>query len=493
MGRRIILGTVVLLGLLFVLSRPQPSAGQTMDKDWSEPYRLSSRDAAASEPYILSDQYGLVHVFWIESGSTDERATIFYTNFDGTVWASPVDIYAAAVGSPILHLSPTVDSNGFLHLAWNETENGPVYYTSAPAYNALSVRNWERPVRLEIPAFVFEIKVDAAGVLHVLYARPSNAGSGLYYKRSEDKGLSWIDERRIDPDAPANLLPNVVQFNLDEDGILRATWTYIDLNIAVGAAGTWLRYAHSVDGGRSWSFPVTIDESDESPEELRMAFPAMTSQDGVVTIVWAGDSGVHREYTFSTDGGQTWGETKHIFGELMGQARGDGLAIDSLGRTHFLGNIRWPTGLYHSYFDGVRWSPTSLVYLIRISSSDETSNNIAAHDIRLTIRGGNQLVAAFSDAPGEPQRGLFVMQHTLEDAPALGVEAIPTATPTPTVTPTTTPLPPTPSPTPMFLEPALQTPVAPSTAPGRTLFLGLAPILLFLGLIFAARLVVSRR
>src|SRR5687768_5565283 len=200
MARRIIFGALIFLGLLFVLMRPQPSAGQTMDKDWSNPYRLSSGDASASQPYILNDQYGLVHVFWVETSMADERATIFYTNFDGTVWASRVDIYAAAPGSPILYVSPTVDANGFLHLSWTEGENGPVYYTTAPAYNALSVRNWERPVRLDIPTFLFEIKVDSTGILHVLYARPASAGSGLFYKRSDDKGITWSDERRLDPD-----------------------------------------------------------------------------------------------------------------------------------------------------------------------------------------------------------------------------------------------------------------------------------------------------
>lgn len=493
MARRTIAGGIIFLIFLFLLARPQPSAGQTMDKDWSNPYRLSSSDAASSQPYILSDQFGLVHIFWVETSVADDRATIFYTNFNGTVWASPVDIYAAPSGLPILYMSPTIDAKGFLHLGWSEGESGPVYYTTAPAYNALSVRNWERPVRLDIPTALFEIQVDSADVLHVLYARPSSAGSGLFYKRSDDTGITWSDERRLDPDAPANLIPNVIQFDMDADESLHATWTYIDLNIAVGAAGTWLRYARSIDNGRSWSFPVTIDESDESPEELRMAYPGMTVKDGTITIVWAGDEGVHREFTFSTDGGQTWGQTKQIFGELMGQARGDGLAVDSLGRTHFIGNIRWPTGLYHSYWDGSKWSPTSLVYLIRVNSGDDVGDRISAHDIRLAVRAGYQLVAAFSDAPGEPRRGLYVMQYTLEDAPPLPIQPIPTATPTPTPAPTVTPVPPTPSPTPLPSEIAAPDLTTSGPAPGRTLFLGIAPIILFLGLVFAARLIVSRR
>ncbi|MCI0575014.1 MAG: hypothetical protein L0331_02255 [Chloroflexi bacterium] len=492
MTRRYSAGVFILGVLLLFVFRPIASAGQVMDNRWSEPYRLSSQDASASKPYMVSDQYGLVHVFWVETGSADGRAAILYTNFNGTTWASPVDVYAAAPGLPIVHVTITVDGNGFLHLAWSEGETGPVYYTSAPAYDALTVRHWQKPVRLDIPTFLFEILVDSAGVFHVLYAQPASAGSGLYYKRSEDKGESWLNLHRLDPDAPPNLIPSVIQFVLDENDGLHATWTYIDLNIAVGAAGTWLRYSHSLDGGQNWVFPITIDEADESPEELRMAFPAMTVLDGVVNIVWAGDEGVHREHRYSTDWGESWSETKHVFGELMGQARGDGLAVDSLGRTHFIGNIRWPTGLYHAYWDGIQWSPISLAYLIRLNSSDESGERISAHDIRLAVRAGNQLVATFGDAPGEPKRGLYAMQRILTDAPELTIEPTPTVTPTPTPPPTSTPLAPLPSPTPVPFRENSQPAVA-NTSPGNTLLLGVAPILLLLGLIFAVRVALLRR
>jgi hypothetical protein len=240
-------------------------------------------------------------------------------------------------------------------------------------------------------------------------------------------------------------------------------------------------------------FPISIDESDESPDELRMAFPAMTVSDDVVTIVWTGDSAVHREYSYSTDGGETFTSNADIFGDLQGQARGDGLAVDSLGRTHFIGNIRWPTGLYYSIWDNGRWTPPLLVYLIRESASDEPGDRISAHDIRLAVRAGNQLVVAFGDAPGEKNRGLFVMNRMLNDAPQSTVEPIPTSTPQPTPVPTQPPPPPTATPQPLPEQISSQPIVPDSQSTGRTLAIGLVPILGLLGVIIVARMALQRR
>jgi hypothetical protein len=493
MKRRFLIGALIPAALFLCLVLADSSAGQLLESDWSNPYRLSSQDASAGQPYILSDQYGLIHTFWIETSTEDERATIFYSNFNGTTWASPIDIYASQPGSPILYASIDVDDTGFLHLAWTEGENGPVYYTTAPAYNALSARYWQQPARLDLSSPLFELQIDGAGVFHLIYVQPASKGSGLYYKRSEDKGITWQNQRRLDPDTPSNFSANVIKFVVHEKDTLHATWTYIDLNIAVGAAGSWVRYAHSLDGGLSWAFPVSIDIADESPDELRMAFPAMTVSGDVVNIVWTGDSAVHREYSYSTDLGETWNTSRHIFGDLQGQARGDGLAVDSLGRTHFIGNIRWPTGLYYSVWDSTQWMSPVLVYLIRTNSEEDVGDRISAHDIRLAIRAGNQLVTVFGDAPGEANRGLFTMNHTLADAPLLTVDPLPTATPEPTPVPSATPQPiPVAQPT-VASQLESQSVVLDTPTPGRSLALGVVPIMLLLGVFFFARLVVKRR
>jgi hypothetical protein len=144
-------------------------------------------------------------------------------------------------------------------------------------------------------------------------------------------------------------------------------------------------------------------------------------------------------------------------------------------------------------WDEEQWTSPLLVYLIRVDSEDEPGDRISAHDIRMDVRAGNQLVVAFGDAPGEANRGLFTMQKTLTDAPPLAVEPFPTATPQPTPVPTETPPPPTPVPAPLPEQITSQPILANPQTPGRTLALGMVPILGLLGVYLVFRLVLQRR
>lgn len=482
MKKHLFLLTLFLAILMVGLGRPPQTNAQVLDTRWSQPYRLSSLEGSAGAPYIMADNFGYIHIFWIESGFSDERTIIQYARFDGQTWSSPFDIYVTAPGGIILNLAPAVDKMGNLHLVWVEGETGPIFYTTVAASEAMSVRNWTRPFRLEMAAYQTDIEVDSNGTLHMLYAEQSGPSQGLHYWNSQDGGYTWSTPRRLDPDAPSNLQANTMQLVLDEQENLHVVWTYIDLNI-VGAAGTWVRYTHSFDAGLTWLAPVTVDEADESPDELRMAFPAMTVSGRHINVVYAGDAGVHREHRYSEDAGRTWGTTRQIFGELLGQARGDGLAMDGAGRVHFVGNIRWPTGLYHAYWDGEVWSDVELAYLIRLDSNDVAGERISAHDVRLAVRNGNQLVMAFGDEPAAPHRGLYVMQRILADVPVQDSSPWPTPQPTATLQPTTAPSsvataiperPPFPTNL-SFSSPASQI--------TKTLALGIVPIFFFLALL----------
>ncbi len=118
------------------------------------------------------------------------------------------------------------------------------------------------------------------------------------------------------------------------------------------------------------------------------------------------------------DNGETWGAVSTILPGLGGQAIGDGLAVDGMGRLHFVGQLRWPQGIYHAtWSDGV-WSEPELVYLIRESSTDDFGDRIHAHNVRLEIMRGNRLVMAFTPPPGGGvQPVLYVMTRTLDDLP----------------------------------------------------------------------------
>ena len=410
---------------------------QVQGGGWSDPYRLSSPAGKASEAYLVADQYGYVHSFWTETLFENQREIIRYARFDGVTWSAPNDIYVTLVG--ITNVSPVVDQYGTLHIAWAEGFNGPAYYTRAPANNAISARNWAKPVKIDIPARTLHLRIDSKGVYHILYV--SQMGEpGIYYLRSEDQGTTWSEPVWLDPDILPNHTPESLNFEIDENGGLHALWYYGALD---QSRPDWVRYIHSLDGGITWSAPFLIDQVvEESNHYLTTAGPKMVVQGQTVHVIWAAGQLPYRYHRFSTDAGQTWSTPRQIFGELHGQA-GDGLAIDGAGRVHFFAQIRYPMGIYHAYWDRIQWTAPSLVYLIAQEDSEEgIGDRIHAHTTYPVVQAGNQLVLTFTDGPADPNRRLFAMHRVLGDVSPL--EPVPTPTGTPALEPSPTPVQPTP-------------------------------------------------
>jgi hypothetical protein len=487
--------TILAVSLLSIFGIARAPA-QAQGGGWSKPYRLSSEAGMASEGYLVADQYGYVHCFWKETLFNGQGNVIKYARFDGATWTKPNEIYITK--QEVRNVSPLVDQQGMLYIAWAEGQGGSDYYTYlytyAPANNALSAQNWAPPAQTKLPARTAYMRVDSRGMFHILYINQTEE-TGVYYIGSDDKGITWSEPIWLDPDILPDHIPDSLNFEIDENDGLHAAWWYGGLN---RSKPDWVRYTHSLDGGRTWSDPFMIDQYDEESEHnLTVASPVMTVQGETVHVVWAAGQLPYRYHRFSTDAGQTWSTPVQIFGELHGQAF-DGLAVDRAGRVHFVGQIRYPMGIYHAYWDQTRWSKPSPVYIIaEEGSEDDFGDRVHAHFTLPVIRAGNQLVLTFSDPPSDPNRRLFVMYSTLDDL--LPLESRPTPAQTATPVPMSSPTPKLPTPM------ASQTPPAPSTetakiqpvgrlpAPDHAIQVALVPTLLILGVTIIIQLLSRRK
>ena len=445
---------------------------------------------------MVADQYGYVHCFWTEALFQNQLTAIKYSRFDGATWTKPNDIYLT--GLEIKNVSPVVDKQGILHIAWSEGLTGSVHYSYAPANNALSVQSWAKPLQIDIPARPVNLRIDSKGVFHILYIDPTE-DTGVYYVRSEDNALTWTEPLWVDPDIPPGFLPDSLSFEVDENDGLHAAWFYGTRERQEGDRPDFVRYAHSLDGGDTWSNPTLLDQHrDEIDHRLTVASPRLIVQGHIVHVIWAAGSLPYRYHSFSTDAGLTWSTPAQIFGSLHGQAF-DGLAIDGAGRLHFFGQIRYPIGIYHMFWDQNRWSKPSLVYWIADAGSEaDFGERVHAHHTIPVIRAGNQLVLTFADGPADPNRRLFVTYRTLGDI--LPLESAPTPIPTATPIQMSTPTPnqptPVPSPTattaPLLPSSEVQ-PLGPIPGPDFALRVALIPTLLVLAGAMMIQLLSKRR
>lgn len=478
------LAVLAIVGLALLWS--QPLQAQVQGKEWTAPQRLSSpgvENAGAVE--MVPDQYGRLHLFWSEVSPEDEVSTIQYTVFDGEVWLEPVDIFVTPPRAEIVSYAADVDEQGTLHLVWVENSSGPVYYAKAPATDALSAHAWSAPVEISVSAYEVDLIVKQ-GVIHLLYTVYFADEPGVYYVRSEDNGASWSSPYWFDPDIPLNDAPFVIQFEPDDRNGLHVVWYYQILDI-VSVPGHWVRYAHSLDGGKSWSDPFTIDvaESESDPMELRLPYPSLAVTGDQIHVVWAGTSDTEREHRYSLDRGETWTETERVMGNLHGQGLGGGFVKDAVGRLHYFAQIRWPQGVYHVVWDQDHWLSPSMIYLIARSDAEGRNGRYHAHNVRAGVRAGSQLVVTFTDEATGP---LYVMYSTLEDIVPL--PALPT--PTPTAVATATPAPET-TPTPVPVNAPGNTPVvsAPESSANFStpIWLGVLPGALLLFFIILLRII----
>jgi hypothetical protein len=420
--------------IVFLVGIPiQISFAQTTTSRWSTPERLSGENGQASQGHMVSDQFGYVHVFWSETGS-DGYLGIQYSRFDGETWSLPNDIISSSRDGMIVFLSPYVDDEGILHLIWAQSNTGPILYSKAPAHNAGSAQAWSKPIRINASALRGELEIDNQGSMHILYSDFYGETPGVYYIRSDNGGDSWSSPLWLDPDIPEEFAPTNVSFEMDDQDGLHALWLYVNPTTTIGQ---WIRYARSVDGGDTWSSPMTIDIADESEDELRLPYPEFQVEGNEVHVIWAGDRQTHREHRYSLNNGQSWSPTTRIMGDLVGQALGGGVEFDPEGRLHYVTQIRYPQGIYHTYWDSGSWSIPSLIYFILGGANESFGDRVHAHNVRLAIRNGNQLVVTFTSSPTDPQMVLYEMHMTLNDVP--GTEPLPTPTTVPTTIPSPTP------------------------------------------------------
>ena len=417
-----------------------PAAAETGGSGWSAPELLFESDAMVRTPWIVSDRYGGLHVFWRMTGWPEDSPeygteALYYAHWDGAGWTMPTDIIVGSFVSPSLG---TADDEGRIHVLWSG-QMTYLYYSSASVATASVAAEWSSPVIVGAAQLHGQIAVDPAGRLHRVFA--GQGSRGPYHQLSADGGATWSNPVNVSPTAGPKSAADWVRVAVGDDGAIHVVWTEFQLPNGWPPIGVF--YARSTDRGRTWADQVVIAAG--GYDQINVA----VGPGGAVHVAWNGAVGNPggRYHRWSPDGGQTWSNLSAVVKPGLGGTEGPPqIAVDSAGALHLL--TTYQERVWYASWQGQRWTET-----IYVPSGDETGVGLGKQlteairwieEPAMAISRGNQVHAVFWDRRNQEHSYLWHTSKQLT-APAIAPRPYPTPTPPASAmvvpTPAATPVP----------------------------------------------------
>jgi hypothetical protein len=357
---------------------------QATTVDWARPIQLSDDTGETFYPTVAVDLAGNAHAFWAQ-GEPDSKSadSIYHTEWNGASWTMPRDVFAAAKGEWFNYPDAAVDASGVFHLVW--ASGSGINYSSTAAANAHDVKAWAPPQLIAVAntAGAPSIAVSPNGVLHVTFTQRL-PGTNVEYLQSVDGGQTWsepVSVSRISPSEPQ--VPDLARIAVDSQGRVHLAWSE---NHPPTFVSRRVYVTSSEDGGNSWLAPTDLSDA-ASDQNWNASIDLTVDHQDRVNVVWTCGRDPNRCYRRSADYGHSWSSAEHLFGNLLGLSGWDALVADSYGNIYWLGPLRYPAAVYASILKDDRWVDPPQVVI----EGNDLSNFGSMHFPQIAIGRGNEI------------------------------------------------------------------------------------------------------
>jgi hypothetical protein len=298
-----------------------PAGSQAAVTVWSEPVRVSTSTTGQVDwfPSVAADNMGNVYIVWNLTPYDDDKGhnatdpealgQLEYTRWNGESWTPQTDIGLVWYGYALRN-ALAVDPTGHLQLTykgWGSLDQRPqsgrtvqdLWYMSADAAYANPLSAWSVPKQISKggPGYFSDVAIDRQGVVHAIWTAGDSSGIwALFYAHSSDGGRTWSEPITLSGDEPTWWYR--AHLKIDPQDRLHVVWevTGNEANQTTGITFGVTRkavYAQSLDGGSTWV-----------KHEFTQPLPALKDYDGTPgpqqPIVAADGNGtillVYREY-----------------------------------------------------------------------------------------------------------------------------------------------------------------------------------------------------
>lgn len=397
----------MLAALLLLVPLPALAQGQAPRvASWSEPVNISQSIGDSSDPTIVADSTGAVHLLWSEKfgeetdgqGQRIHGNTLMYSRWDNGMWSTPIDVLVSPDGGEVWQPVAATDKFGGLHVIWASMPGGKLYYSHAVAEQASSAQGWVAPIQLYsgLPTATLPggLAVNSQGTVHVI-ATSRDPGWEVVHMSSSDGGLTWSSTTSLSSAMPflqeVPLVSAGIAFTIDKMDHLHAGWSMYN-GEGFSAA---VYYTQSVDGGMSWRTPLIVGQKAETDFDASWLNIA-TASEGQVFLVWTGiGKPPGRIYRTSSDGGLTWTPATPFMEGLVGGTGSPRMVVDSAEIVHLLTPARaygTDSGVRYLYWLGQDWTAPA-----KIPGPPPDPGFYPALQLTATANLGNQIWMAWTD------------------------------------------------------------------------------------------------
>jgi flagellar hook assembly protein FlgD len=294
---------------------------------------LANNSGLSFSPVIATGPGDNVYVAWYDNTFGGNEILFSRSTDSGTTFSAPVNLSNNLGFSSFPSLA--VDSQGTIHLAWQDTEYG--------ASEILYARSTDGGVTFSAPVNISNdpetsAKVELAVDGDTIYAVWTD-DKGLWVAHSTDGGNSFVKTYRM-PDSNGSD-PNEAQIAVGSDHRLHVVYQQ-------GTAAAQIYYMYSDDAGVTFSVPLAISASG-----LKSTSPSIAVDNtGHVYVAWVDSTSTtsHSEIymAISADAGANFAAPFNVTNN-QGISIGPDLAVDSAGTLYMVWQDTTP-GNYEAMF-----------------------------------------------------------------------------------------------------------------------------------------------
>ena len=260
---------------------------------WGTDTRLTNNTSVSGYPGIAVSG-SLVHIIWEDLRNNNWQIYYKRSTDGGVTWGTDTRLTNITQNSN----TPSIAVSGsIVHAVWHDNRDGnyEIYYKRSTDGGG----SWGSDIRLSnnIESSTYASIAVFGSIVHIVWRDFRDSNFEIYYKRSQDAGLSFGAETRLTSNSGASNSPTIAV----SGSVVNTLWDD-------SRDGTIEIYSkRSIDGGITWGVDQRLTNNTNNAYSYS---PSIAVSGSNVHLVWYGNRDSNTDeiyYNRSQDGGVTWG------------------------------------------------------------------------------------------------------------------------------------------------------------------------------------------